>query len=173
MIRVGVLGATGKMGREVCRAVHADPELSLVAAVSRSAAGGRLDEVVGLVDCDVVAHGDLSGLAEARVDVAIDFTGPAYAREHVAYCIAHGMHAVVGTTGFEIDAAWGDQRAVGLSGYYVEPDGQPRPRRHGFHGHQDPGHEGGAIGSRVADPKRLAEAAEEHVLIGHDPGQAD
>ena len=66
MIRVGVVGATGKMGREVCRAVHADPELSLVAAVSRSAAGGRLDEVVGLVDCDVVAHGDLSGLAEAR-----------------------------------------------------------------------------------------------------------
>ena len=41
VIRVGVVGATGRMGREVCRAVAADPELALVAAVSRTAPGAR------------------------------------------------------------------------------------------------------------------------------------
>jgi 4-hydroxy-tetrahydrodipicolinate reductase len=114
VIRVGVVGATGKMGREVCRAVHADPDLAIVAAVSRSAAGRRLDEVIGLADCDLVARGDLSVLDEAAAEVVVDFTAPAWAREHVDRCIAHGMHVVVGTTGFEIDPAWAEQRDVGV-----------------------------------------------------------
>ena len=114
MFRVGVVGATGKMGREVCRAVHADPGLSLVAAVSRSGAGERLDAVIGLPECDRVARGDLAALDEAAAQVVVDFTGPAWAREHVDRCVAHGMHAVVGTTGFEIDPAWAEQRDVGV-----------------------------------------------------------
>ena len=114
MIRVGVVGATGRMGREVCRAVHADPDLTLVAAVSRSAAGARLDAAIGLAECDVVAGGDLSVLDEAAAQVVVDFTGPDWARAHVDRCIAHGMHAVVGTTGFEIDRAWVEQRDVGV-----------------------------------------------------------
>ena len=48
MIRVGVVGATGRMGREVCRAVAADPELALVAAVSHSAPGVTLAAAIGL-----------------------------------------------------------------------------------------------------------------------------
>ncbi len=48
VIRVGVVGATGRMGREVCRAVAADPDLALVAAVSRSAPGASLADAIGL-----------------------------------------------------------------------------------------------------------------------------
>jgi 4-hydroxy-tetrahydrodipicolinate reductase len=112
--RVGVVGATGKMGREVCRAVHDDPDLVLVAAVSRSAAGQRLDALLGLDGCDVVASGQIEDLLDAGAEVAVDFTGPGFAREHVEWCIANGVHAVVGTTGFEIDPAWANQSRVGI-----------------------------------------------------------
>jgi 4-hydroxy-tetrahydrodipicolinate reductase len=112
VIRVGVVGATGRMGREVCRAVHADPELVLVAAVSRSAAGRRLDESIGLAGTDLVAAGELSALREARADVLVDFTGPAWAPEHVAWGIDHEIHVVEGTSGFEIDPAWDAQDRV-------------------------------------------------------------
>jgi len=112
VIRVGVVGATGKMGREVCRAVHADPELALVAAVSRSAAGRRLDELVGVAGSDVVAASELDALREARADVLVDFTGPEWAPEHIAWGIDNEVHVVEGTTGFEFDPAWDEQDRV-------------------------------------------------------------
>jgi len=114
VIRVGVAGATGKMGREVCRAVHDDPDLELVAAVSRSADGQRLDALLGLEGSDVVASGTIESFLDAGVEVAVDFTGPAFAPEHVNWGIANGVHVVVGTTGFEIDPAWADQDRVGI-----------------------------------------------------------
>ena len=119
MIRVGVVGATGKMGREVCRAVYDDPELELVAAVSRSAAGAPLSGLLGLEGSTVVAAGELAALAEAGAEVLVDFTGPAWAPEHVAWGIDHGMHVVEGSTGFEIDPAWGTQDRVSV---FVAPN---------------------------------------------------
>lgn len=109
MIRVGVLGATGRMGREVCRAVVDDGDLELVAAVSRSRAGERLADAIGLVGVDtvdVVLADRLEAIAEAGTEVAVDFTGPGYAAEHVAWCVERGIHVVVGTTGFDVDAGW-------------------------------------------------------------------
>ena len=110
MIRVGVVGATGKMGREVCRAVSAEPDMSLAAAVSHSAAGSTLADAVGIVgaDGDLVLGEHLADLAQADVDVLVDFTTPAHAPDHVAWGIANGVHVVVGTTGFPIDDAWRD-----------------------------------------------------------------
>lgn len=119
MIRVGVVGATGRMGREVCRSVHADPDLDLVAAVSHSAPGAALVDLLGLEGSDVVAAGELAALETADADVVVDFTGPAWAPEHIAWCLEHGRHVVVGTTGFEIDPAWGRQDRVGV---FVAPN---------------------------------------------------
>jgi len=65
------------MGREVCRAVHEDPELQLVAAVSRSAAGSRLDALLGLEGCDVVAAGEIE--ARSAVERLVDWSAPARA----------------------------------------------------------------------------------------------
>lgn len=110
MIRVGVVGATGRMGREVCRAVAADPELTLAAAVSRSAPRSTLAEAIGLegVDGDLVLVERLDEIREAGVEVLVDFTSPANAPGHVAWGIANDVHVVVGTTGFEIDETWRD-----------------------------------------------------------------
>lgn len=93
--RVGVVGAGGKMGTAVCSAVHADPALELVAAVDPGAAGE--------VRCGVTIAGELRALADARCDVVVDFTVAAAARVTLPWLAMHGMHAVVGTTGFGDD----------------------------------------------------------------------
>ena len=75
MIRVGVIGATGRVGGEVCRAVHADPDLELVAGISRSKAGEKAADALGLQGSDVVLAEELASFPEAGVEVAVDFTG--------------------------------------------------------------------------------------------------
>ncbi len=108
MTRVGVVGATGRMGREVCRAVAAAPDLELVAAVSRSAAGERLADVIGVDGTDLVLSDDLQILNEARAEVFVDFTSAQHAPEHIRWGIEHGVDVVVGTTGFPLDGSWQD-----------------------------------------------------------------
>jgi len=99
MIRVGVFGAAGRMGSTVCAAVVADPELELVAAVDPYHAGIDLRQLGVAVVGVQVAPGP-NALADAGVDVAVDFTVVDAARENLAWCADHGVHAVVGTTGF-------------------------------------------------------------------------
>jgi 4-hydroxy-tetrahydrodipicolinate reductase len=95
------------MGREVCRAVHEDSELALVAGISRSAAGHRLSGAIGLEGAEEVVLSDkLDALSESGVQVAVDFTAGSFAPEHIAWCIDSGINVVVGTTGFEIDESW-------------------------------------------------------------------
>lgn len=79
--RVGVLGARGKVGSEVCRAVADAADLDLVAEIDQG------DEIDGLV----------TGGAE----VVVDFTHPDAVMDNLEFCIDHGIHAVVGTTGFD------------------------------------------------------------------------
>jgi 4-hydroxy-tetrahydrodipicolinate reductase len=80
-MKVGVLGARGKVGAEVCRAVEAADDMELVAAVD---ADDSIDELV-------------SSGAEA----VVDFTHPDVVMDNLEFCIDHGIHAVVGTTGFD------------------------------------------------------------------------
>ncbi|MDX2379348.1 MAG: 4-hydroxy-tetrahydrodipicolinate reductase [Acidimicrobiia bacterium] len=99
MIRVGVVGAAGRMGRTVCSAVAADPDLVFVCGV---------DPQVSSADGDVVVEGiaiadRLHALADAECDVVIDFTVADAARVTIPWLALHGMHAVVGTTGFTDD----------------------------------------------------------------------
>jgi 4-hydroxy-tetrahydrodipicolinate reductase len=79
-IRVGVLGARGRMGTEVCRAVNASDDLELVAMVD---------------------DGDwLFNVSDAGADVVVDFTTPDVVMDHVHWCIDQGISLVVGTSGF-------------------------------------------------------------------------
>ena len=94
MIRVGVLGAAGRMGREVRRAVASADDLELVAAVDPEHAGEDAD--------GVTVAGSLDALDGA--DVAVDFTHPSAVSENIRWCLAHGVHVVVGTTGLTPDA---------------------------------------------------------------------
>jgi 4-hydroxy-tetrahydrodipicolinate reductase len=82
-LKVGVLGALGKVGREVCAAVEAADDLELVA---------RID-----------AGDDLEQLATSGARAVVDFTHPDVVMDNLAWCITHGIDAVVGTTGFDDD----------------------------------------------------------------------
>lgn len=90
-MRVGVLGAAGRMGRSVCQAVSVDPDLTLAAAVDPHGAGL---EIEGLA-----VAADLRSLADAEVDVVVDFTVAEASRVALPWLAMHGIHAVVGTTG--------------------------------------------------------------------------
>jgi 4-hydroxy-tetrahydrodipicolinate reductase len=97
-VRVGVVGAAGRMGAEVCRAVAGADDLELVAAVDVSAVGGSLREHAG-VDSDLTIAGELDALTEARCEVAVEFTGPGSVGANLRWLLEHGIHTVVGATG--------------------------------------------------------------------------
>jgi 4-hydroxy-tetrahydrodipicolinate reductase len=99
MIRVGVFGAAGRMGATVCRAVLDDPELELVAAVDPLHAGIDLRQL-GVEAPSMQVVPNLDALADAEAEVVVDFTVVDAARENLRWCAEHGVHAVVGTTGF-------------------------------------------------------------------------
>jgi 4-hydroxy-tetrahydrodipicolinate reductase len=79
-IRVGVLGAHGRMGAEVCRAVEAAPDM----------------EVVARIDADDSVH----DLAEVGAEVVVDFTHPDVVMDNLRFCVDHDIRVVVGTSGF-------------------------------------------------------------------------
>jgi 4-hydroxy-tetrahydrodipicolinate reductase len=82
-VRVGVLGARGRMGSEVCRAVDGAEDMDLVAMVD---AGDWLFNV-----------------SDAGAQVVVDFTTPDVVMDNLRWCIDQGISAVVGTTGFDAE----------------------------------------------------------------------
>lgn len=99
MIRVGVIGACGRMGLMVCRAVAEAEDLSLVAAIDRSKVGQKIGQMIGRPEIDAPVSDELDRLLEAEVEVAIDFTHPDVVMDDVRWCVSHAIHLVVGTTG--------------------------------------------------------------------------
>jgi 4-hydroxy-tetrahydrodipicolinate reductase len=91
-IKVGVVGAGGRIGRLVCAAVALDDDLELAAAIDRHA--------VGETRHGVTVTGDLRSLADSGCEVVVDFTVADAARVTLPWLAMHGVHAVVGTTGF-------------------------------------------------------------------------
>ncbi|WP_031467345.1 4-hydroxy-tetrahydrodipicolinate reductase [Sciscionella sediminilitoris] len=96
-IRVGVLGARGRMGAQVCQAVEDAPDTVLAAAVD--------------------AGDEPATLTEAGTEVAVDFTHPDAVLENLRFCVAQGIHAVVGTTGFT------EERLETVRGWLAEAPG--------------------------------------------------
>lgn len=100
-MRVGVCGAGGRMGREVCRAVTEAEDLELVCAIDPKHEGERLEELVPGLSKDLVIAGRIRELSARNVEVMVDFSIAPAARENVPYALGEGIHCVVGTTGFE------------------------------------------------------------------------
>lgn len=96
-MQVGVLGARGKVGSEVCRGVEAADDLELVAQV----------------DADDAIDALVAGGAQA----VVDFTHPDVVMDNLEFCIDHGIHAVVGTTGFD------ESRLETLRGWLADAPG--------------------------------------------------
>jgi 4-hydroxy-tetrahydrodipicolinate reductase len=79
MIKVGILGAKGRMGSQVCQAVTAADDMTLAAGVDQG------DDRAALAGCDVV----------------VDFTHPGAVMDNLHWCIGQGLATVVGTSGFD------------------------------------------------------------------------
>jgi 4-hydroxy-tetrahydrodipicolinate reductase len=100
MIRVAVAGAAGRMGEAVCAAVDGAQDMQLA---------GRADPVLGVALGEVLAN----------ADVVVDFTRPDTAVENAVACVRAGVHAVIGTTGFdvqELDRACAAARQSAMGG---------------------------------------------------------
>ncbi|MEU8776357.1 4-hydroxy-tetrahydrodipicolinate reductase [Streptomyces sp. NPDC048606] len=82
-LRVAVLGAQGRIGSEAVKAVEAAEDMELVAALGR---GDKLETLV-----------------EAGAQVAVELTTPASVMGNLDFLVRHGIHAVVGTTGWTED----------------------------------------------------------------------
>jgi 4-hydroxy-tetrahydrodipicolinate reductase len=85
VIGVGVSGAAGKMGGTVCAAVDAADGMELAAKID-PALGVELESALG------------------EVDVVVDFSTPDTALDNARTCLDAGVHVIVGTTGFDLDA---------------------------------------------------------------------
>jgi 4-hydroxy-tetrahydrodipicolinate reductase len=99
-VRVGVFGAGGRMGSTVCRAVAADPDLELVGAIDPYHAGLDLQHAIGVDVPDLHIAPDPAALLDAGAQVVVDFTVLDASRRNLEWAAQHGIHAVVGTTGF-------------------------------------------------------------------------
>ncbi|MFE4422967.1 4-hydroxy-tetrahydrodipicolinate reductase [Streptomyces sp. NPDC056817] len=93
-LRVAVLGAKGRIGSEAVRAVEAAEDMELVAALGR---GDKLET-----------------LAETGAQVVVELTTPGSVMGNLDFCVRHGIHAVVGTTG------WTDERLAQLRGWLAQ-----------------------------------------------------
>ena len=99
-MRVGVLGATGRMGLATCKAVLDAPDLDLVAAVARATGVGRpLGDLVPGAPEGLVVGEDLSDLLAAEAEVVVDFSRPEATAAAVEGLLGEGVHLVSGTTG--------------------------------------------------------------------------
>lgn len=104
LTRIGIVGASGRMGRMLIEATLKDDQVELGGAFDVSggqAIGKNAGELVGLVS-DVVISDDLAG-GLSGVDCLIDFTRPEGTLEHLALCRAAGVAMVIGTTGFDAE----------------------------------------------------------------------
>lgn len=96
-LNVAVLGARGRVGVEVCTAVEAAPDLALVARVD-------IDDPI-------------DSLLTANAQVVVDFTHPGVVMDNLEFCVRNGLHAVVGTTGFD------EERYATLRGWLAAAPG--------------------------------------------------
>jgi len=99
-IRVGVFGAGGRMGTTVCQAVIDDPGMELVAAVDPHHVGIDLRQL-GVHGAGLNVERTADALLDAGAEVVVDFTVLEAARENLAWCADRGVHAVIGTSGFD------------------------------------------------------------------------
>ena len=96
-LKVGVLGALGRVGREVCAAVGDAEDMELVAALD--------------------AEDDLQELLDTGAEAVVDFTHPDVVMANLEFCVGHGLDVVVGTTGFD------DERLGRLRGWLEDSEG--------------------------------------------------
>jgi len=118
-IRVAVVGAAGRMGREVVRAVCAQQHMTLATAVDLEHPGEDVGPLAGLPETGVTIEQDLrQALSRTRPQVMVDFTRPDVVLSNIECALDCGVRPVVGTTGLKAEeierlAALCEERELG------------------------------------------------------------
>jgi len=102
-IRMGVVGAAGRMGTNLVRLIHGRPGAALAGGTERPghpALGRDLGELAGIGPAGAVLGDDAAALFRAA-DVVLDFTSPAASVAHARLAAETGTALVLGTTGLE------------------------------------------------------------------------
>lgn len=103
MMRVAIIGASGRMGKNLIDAVNQTEGLTVSAAIERpdsSLIGADAGELAGVGKLGVKVVGSLESVVD-DFDVLIDFTTPETTVGNLAVCVAHNKKIVIGTTGFD------------------------------------------------------------------------
>lgn len=98
-LRVCVAGATGWVGKPLCKAVADSDDLILVGAVSRTHQGKHLGAVIGDANLDVTISGSVAAALETPTDVLVDYTKADVVKANVLTAIRKGVHVVIGSSG--------------------------------------------------------------------------
>jgi len=101
-LKLGIVGANGRMGRMLIEAILKDGEVKLAAAIDQpgsAVVGKNAGELVGL-SSDVLITDDLDAGLDA-CDCLIDFTRPEGTLKHLELCRKKGVALIIGTTGFD------------------------------------------------------------------------
>ena len=102
-IRICVAGATGWAGSALSKGIVEEPDLELVAAISRSNAGKVLGNVLHIQGLNAPIFGTVSEALQTQPDVFVEYTKPDAAKFHVLSALRGGAHVVVGTSGLSDD----------------------------------------------------------------------
>ncbi|MGP4712786.1 4-hydroxy-tetrahydrodipicolinate reductase [uncultured Psychrobacter sp.] len=101
-IKVGVIGAGGRMGRMLIEAVNENLQTTLSAAIERegsSLVGADAGEVAAIDHLNIKIVDDLVAVID-DIDVLIDFSLPDATEQNMQTCAEHNVAMVIGTTGF-------------------------------------------------------------------------
>ena len=169
-INLGVAGATGWMGSAIVDAALAAPDITLKSAIARSSAGQDLGVALGREPLGIPVHRDVTDALDG-IDVLVEFTSHADAKEIVLAAIAHGVAVVIGASGLsaadyeEVDSK---ARAAGVGAIAAGNFSLTAAMMLEYLGHQDPADEieravvaaidagetthdlGGALGTKAA-----------------------
>ena len=102
-LKIGIVGAGGRMGRQLIQAVQNAEGVELGAAFERkgsSLIGADAGELAGIGSIGIKVAEDLAAQQD-KFDVLIDFTRPEGTLDHIACCVAHNKKMIIGTTGFD------------------------------------------------------------------------
>lgn len=98
-LRICIAGATGWAGSELARGVFDADDMELVAAISRSNAGKRVGEAIGIEGLSAPIFGTVQEALKSGPDVFVEYTKPEVAKAHVLSALRSGAHVVIGTSG--------------------------------------------------------------------------
>ena len=115
--RVAVAGAAGRMGRQVIKAVHDDPNTELAAAIDLGAVGKDSGELAGIGPLNVRISRELApALSQSGAEVLVDFTRADSAYENAITALNNGVSPVIGTTGMSAEQVDAIRRAAAERG---------------------------------------------------------